>query len=235
MKTAQDRLDFYAARHARQRQRAENSPQDQAASFFASVYGHYLQEAEDERIIEQRARAGELLELCFMGSGIEARPPLRAMLDIVDPLERCLAHAARRLHGGEEDVGTAQPERDRDLLGLELAGLETGSARAFILADNQNPPFGHSLFEAVAKGVFRLLNAREGDFFDAANAVGWQAVQCVGAMLAAAAEHNVALEMSCRRDLQPWLSWRGTADEINRVQKMIQYGQREHNNKYSGL
>lgn len=54
--------------------------------------------------------------------------------------------------------------------------------------------------------------------------------------LSASPQQDAALRaLQRRRDLQPWLSWRGTADEINRVQKMIQYGQREHNNKDSGL
>jgi len=220
MKTAQEKLNFYAARHARQRQRAENSPQDQAASFFASVYGQYVEEAEDERIIEQRARAGELIELRFMGERANGRLPLRALLDAVDPFERGMAHAAHRLHTGET---ARQPVQSvRDLLGLEFAGLEHGSTRVLVLGDSRADLTGVNLFEATATQVFRFLNAKGDDFYDAADAIGGQAARCIDDLLKETSGHGMTLEMSCQRDLLPWLSWRGTTDEIDRVRRLIE-------------
>lgn len=219
MKTAQDKLDFYAVRHAQQRQRAEEG-QHPAAGFFASIYGHYVEEARDEQIIEERGKAGELIELRFMGARAHGRLPLRALLDAVEPFERGMAHAAHRLRTGET---ARQPDQDvRDLLGLEFAGLEHGSTRVLILGDSRQDLTGVNLFEATTTQIFRLLNSRDDEFYDAADAIGGQATRCIDELLKETTGHGMTLDMSCQRDLLPWLSWNGKTEEIDRVRRLIE-------------
>lgn len=219
MKTAQDKLDFYAARHAQQRQRAEDG-QHPAAGFFASIYGHYVEESRDEIVLEERARSGEVLNVRFMGPRAESgRMPLRDLLDTVDPLERAMVHAAHKLRTGQ--VAAKKANEARSSLGLEFGGLEHGSTHVLILGDSREDTTGVNLFDVTAQRVFGLLLSEGEDFYAEVDAIGGQAVRHIGRMLEKTGQRDLTVAISWERPRQP-LAWDGRSGEMDRVRRMIE-------------
>lgn len=195
-------------------------PASRGAALFAEAYDSYEREAKQNAAITERARAGELIDLRLIGPHAEhGRMPLRHMLDILMPFERGLAYAAYRLRNGKD--ATKMAEKDSSAMGLQIAGVATGSTRFLIVGDSRADLTGVNIFDSTLTQAFRLLTAPHDSFYDAVDAVGARAARYVGESLEQIERHGLATELTLQRDNAEWLRWEGTPGEIRRVRTLI--------------
>ena len=213
--------NHFRRRRAAAEEMARVTPGSKGARFFAHAYAKYEQEAIDEEIVLNHAKAGELLDLRFIGPQAQSGSlPLHQFFDILKPLDSGLNAAAYRLRYGKESRRI--DENTRDTMGLRLAGTGRGSMRVLVVGDGRFDTTGVNVLQSTLTQTFRLLTASNTEFFDAVDAVGGKAARYLGSALHMTVRHGLATEFSWQRSDQSTLRWDGAPNEIRRVCALIE-------------
>ena len=118
------------------------------------------------------------MDLRFIGPTANGSISLDSFIKIADPLSRAWKAAAYRIRHGVA-VGRIGKEI-ADILNLKLAGITSGSTRVLVTGNAASDLTGERLLYSTLQQTFRLLTAKNEDFYDAVDAVGGKAAHHFG-------------------------------------------------------
>jgi hypothetical protein len=143
---------------------------------------------------------------------------LESFIRIADPLSRAWKAAAYRIRHGviQGRIGS----EISDSLNLKLAGIASGSTRILVTGNAAPDLSGENLLHATLQQTFRLLCAKNDEFYDAVDAVGGRAAQHFGEAMKAIDSAGLAAEFSWQSPIQRY-TWHGNSDEIIRIRTLL--------------
>lgn len=211
-----DKLSEFAKETAA---RARAKPDD----FFLQVAAKNQCDAADvvthQLLIEEAEELGELVDLRIIGPKATGSISLDWFIKAMDPLSKSWKLAAHRLRYGR-DPSRGVGADVVSSLNLKLAGIGYGSTRIFVTGNAMPDLTGESLLQATLVQVFRLLNARQDDFYDAVDAVGGKSAHQLGEFMKELDGAGLAAQFT-------WQSqhgrqyWEGRPGEITRIRALL--------------
>lgn len=199
--------------------RAQSSPDD----FFLRIAAKNQEDAAravtHQLMLEDAEEAGELVDLRLIGPRANGSISLDWFIRAMDPLSRAWKLAAHRLRYGSEPSRSVGADVV-SALNLKLAGIGHGSTRIFVTGNAMPDLTGESLLQATLVQVFRLLNARQDEFYDAVDAVGGRSAHQLGEFMKELDQAGLAAQFT-------WQSphgrqfWEGRPDEIVRIRALL--------------
>lgn len=158
-------------------ERSAVTPDDFWLSTAADNQQQVAREAFRDLELAYARESGELLDMRFLGPRANGSIALDAFLKIIDPLNKAWKAAAFRLRHGVvegrigQDIG--------ETLNLKLAGLSPGSTHILLTGNGADDLTGENLFRETLTQTFRLFSSTNDDFYDAVDAMGGRAAQCL--------------------------------------------------------
>ncbi len=199
--------------------RARNSPDDFFLGLAAKNQEDAWREVVHQLQLDEAEEAGELVDLRLLGARANGSISLDWFLRAMDPLSRAWKLAAHRLRYGR-DAARGVGADVVSALNLKLAGIGYGSTRIFVTGNAMPDLTGESLLQATLVQIFRLLNAKQDDFYDAVDAVGGRAAHQLGEFIKELDQAGLAAQFT-------WQSprgrefWEGRPDEIVRIRALL--------------
>ena len=199
--------------------RAASEPTNLLLQLAARNQQEAAEEAKHELLLEEAAEAGELIDLRLIGPRANGSIPLDWFIGAMEPLSRAWKTAAHRLRTGKDPTRAV----DADVvsaLNLKLAGIGYGSTRIFVTGNALPDLTGESLLQATLMQTFRLLNARQDEFYDAVDAVGGKSAHHFSEFMKSLDNGGLAAEFTwhSQRGRQ---HWEGRPDEIVRIRALL--------------
>ena len=195
------------------------NPEDFFLNLAAKNQRDAAHDAEREALLAGAEEAGELIDLRFLGIRANGSIPLDWFIKAMQPLSKSWKLAAHRLRHGSDAARTVGSEIS-STLNLKLAGLAYGSTRIFVTGNAVPDLTGESLLQATFVQVFRLLNSKQDEFYDAVDAVGGKAAHQLSEFMKALDDGGYAAEFNWQspKGLQ---RWDGRPDEITRIRALL--------------
>jgi hypothetical protein len=211
---AQTLSEFAAATDVR----ASLNPEDQWLAIAASNQRQAASDAMQTLAVAYAQEAGELMDLRFIGPRANGAISLDAFIKIADPLSKAWKSAAYRIRHGlsEGRVG----KEIADILNLKLAGIAGGSTRVLITGNTTTDLSGESLLQSTLQQTFRLLTAKNEEFYDAVDAVGGKAAHYSGYAMREINRAGMSAEFTWH-SLADKHTWQGSSDEITRIRTLL--------------
>lgn len=200
--------------------RAASSPDDFFLQLAAKNQRAAARDVCHQLAIAEADASGELVDFRLIGPRADGSIPLETFLRAMDPFVKACKYAAHRLRHGQEAVKGAA-EEIAAALNLKLAGLTPGSTHVLVTGDARPDMTGESLFQSTLLQLFRLLNAKTDDFYDAVDAVGGKSAHQLSELMKELSKAGLAAEMTwkAKDGIQ---HWEGRPDEILRVRALIE-------------
>ncbi|MYM28968.1 hypothetical protein GTP58_11620 [Duganella sp. CY15W] len=198
--------------------RAAQNPQDPWLAIAADNQQQAASDALQHLSIAYAEEAGELVDLRLMGPRANGSISLDAFIKIADPLSKAWKAAAYRIRHGISE-GRAGKEI-ADVLNLKLAGIASGSTRVLITGSSTPDLSGESLLQSTLQQTFRLLTAKNEEFYDAVDAVGGKAAHYLGDAIKEIEAAGMSAEFTWHA-LHEQYSWYGNSTEIERIKSLI--------------
>lgn len=199
--------------------RAREKPDDFFLQLAARNQEEAAREAAHQLMLEEAEEAGELVDLRLLGPRANGSISLDWFIRAMDPLSKTWKLAAHRLRYGNDAIRGAGADVV-SALNLKLAGIGHGSTRIFVTGNAMPDLTGESLLQATLTQVFRLLNARQDEFYDAVDAVGGRSAHQLGEFMKELDQGGFAAQFT-------WQSprgrqfWEGRPDEIVRIRTLL--------------
>lgn len=211
---AQTLSDFAAATDAR----VSMNPEDKWLAIAANNQRQAASDAIQTLGVAYAQEAGELMDLRFIGPRANGSISLDAFIKIADPLSKAWKAAAYRIRHGlsEGRVG----KEIADILNLKLAGIAGGSTRVLVTGNTTADLSGESLLQSTLQQTFRLLTAKNDEFYDAVDAVGGKAAHYFGDAMREICSAGMSAEFTWH-SLVGRHTWQGSSDEIKRIRTLL--------------
>jgi hypothetical protein len=211
---AQTLSEFAAATDAR----VSMNPADQWLAIAANNQRQAASDAMQTLAVAYAQEAGELMDLRFIGPRANGSISLDAFIKIADPLSKAWKAAAYRIRHGlsEGRVG----REIEDILNLKLAGIAGGSTRVLVTGNTATDLSGESLLQSTLQQTFRLLTAKNDEFYDAVDAVGGKAAHYFGDAMREISCAGMSAEFTWH-SLAGKHTWQGSSDEIKRIRTLL--------------
>lgn len=211
---AQTLSEFAAATDAR----VSMNPADQWLAIAANNQRQAASDAMQTLAVAYAQEAGELMDLRFIGPRANGSISLDAFIKIADPLSKAWKAAAYRIRHGlsEGRVG----KEIADILNLKLAGIAGGSTRVLVTGNTATDLSGESLLQSTLQQTFRLLTAKNDEFYDAVDAVGGKAAHYFGDAMREISSAGMSAEFTWH-SLAGKHTWQGSSDEIKRIRTLL--------------
>jgi hypothetical protein len=211
---AQTLSEFAAATDAR----VSMNPADQWLAIAANNQRQAASDAMQTLAVAYAQEAGELMDLRFIGPRANGSISLDAFIKIADPLSKAWKAAAYRIRHGlsEGRVG----REIEDILNLKLAGIAGGSTRVLVTGNTATDISGESLLQSTLQQTFRLLTAKNDEFYDAVDAVGGKAAHYFGDAMREISCAGMSAEFTWH-SLAGKHTWQGSSDEIKRIRTLL--------------
>lgn len=199
--------------------RARENPDDFFLQLAARNQEDAAREIAHQVMLEEAEEAGELVDLRLLGPRANGSISLDWFIRAMDPLSKAWKLAAHRLRYGNDAARGAGADVV-SALNLKLAGIGHGSTRIFVTGNAMPDLTGESLLQATLAQVFRLLNARQDEFYDAVDAVGGRSAHQLGEFMKELDQGGFAAQFT-------WHSprgrqfWEGRPDEIVRIRALL--------------
>jgi hypothetical protein len=201
------------------RARAESAPDDFFLQLAARSQEEAARDARHQMMVEEAEEAGELVDLRLLGVQANGSISLDWFLRAMDPLSKSWKLAAHRLRYGNE-AARAVGADVVSALNLKLAGIGYGSTRIFVTGNAMPDLTGESLLQVTLMQVFRLLNARHDDFYDAVDAVGGRSAHQLGEFMKELDQAGLAAQFTWQSQRGRQF-WEGRPDEIVRIRALL--------------
>ncbi|MQA38703.1 hypothetical protein [Rugamonas aquatica] len=211
---AQTLSEFAAATDAR----VSMNPGDHWLAIAANNQRQAASDAMQTLAVAYAQEAGELMDLRFIGPRANGSISLDAFIKIADPLSKAWKAAAYRIRHGlsEGRVG----KEIADILNLKLAGIAGGSTRVLVTGNTTTDLSGESLLQSTLQQTFRLLTAKNDEFYDAVDAVGGKAAHYFGDAMREISGAGMSAEFTWH-SLAGKHTWQGSSDEIKRIRTLL--------------
>lgn len=199
--------------------RARAAPDDFFLQLAAKNQEQSAHGVQHQLLLEEAEEAGELVDLRLIGPRANGSISLDWFISAMEPLSKAWKLAAHRLRYGH-DAARGVGADVVSALNLKLAGLGHGSTRIFVTGNALPDLTGESLLQATLTQMFRLLNARQDEFYDAVDAVGGRSAHQLSEFMKALDGAGLAAQFT-------WQSprgrqfWEGRPDEITRIRALL--------------
>lgn len=215
LKTHADTLQAFAQNTA---DRLKNDPDNFWLQLAAKNQQDFANKTKSELAVSLAEKAGELVDLRFIGPQADGSISLESFIKIMTPLSTAWRFAANRLKFGK-DEGRTEPGIS-DALNLKLAGLSYGSTRVSITGSTLPDLAGDSLLQSVLTQTFELLNSKNEDFYYAVESFGARAAAQLRDSMNEINKAGLAVEYTWKSPSEKYF-WKGTPAEIIRIKSLL--------------
>lgn len=199
--------------------RARENPDDFFLQLAARNQEDAAREIAHQVMLEEAEEAGELVDLRLLGPRANGSISLDWFIRAMDPLSKAWKLAAHRLRYGNDAARGAGADVV-SALNLKLAGIGRGSTRIFVTGNAMPDLTGESLLQATLTQVFRLLNARQDQFYDAVDAVGGKSAHQLGEFMKELDQGGFAAQFTWQSSRGRQF-WEGRPDDIVRMRALL--------------